>query len=76
MPQVIALALFGAGLYAGYRWFARAVGGLGPTIARAKDERQQSRQQSHAQSRGRIEKDLGALEWDPVVGVYRPAKRN
>jgi hypothetical protein len=77
LPQVIALALLGAGLYAGYRWFARAVGGLGPTIARAKDERrQQSHPQAHPQSRGRTEKDLGALEWDPVVGVYRPAKRN
>ena len=69
MPQVIALALLGAGLYAGYRWFARAAGGIGATIARAKDERRQ-------QSQGRIEKDLGALEYDATNGVYRPAKRN
>jgi hypothetical protein len=71
VPQVIALALLGAGLYAGYRWLARTVGGLGPTIAG--DARPH---QSHSQSEGRIEKDLGALEWDPAVGVYRPAKRN
>ena len=42
MPQVIALALLGAGFYAGYRWFARAAGGMGATIARAKDERRQA----------------------------------
>ena len=24
---------------------------------------------------GRIEKNLGALEYDPASGVYRPAKR-
>ena len=81
MPQVIALALLGAGLYAGYRWLARAVGGIEPTIARAKDEpRQHSPQHSprHSprHSDDRIEKDLGALEWDPAGGVYRPAKRN
>jgi len=69
VPQVIALALLGAGLYAGYRWFARAAGGIGATIARAKDERRQ-------QSQGRIEKDLGALEYDPASGVYRPGKRD
>jgi hypothetical protein len=77
VPQVIALALLGAGLYAGYRWLARAVGGIEPTIARAKDEpRQQSPRHSPRRSDDRIEKDLGALEWDPAGGVYRPAKRN
>jgi hypothetical protein len=69
VPQVIALALLGAGLYAGYRWFARAAGGIGATIARAKDAPRQ-------QSQGRIVKDLGALEYDPASGVYRPAKRD
>lgn len=69
MPQVIALALLGAGLYAGYRWVARAAGEFGATIERAKDELRQP-------SQGRIEKDLGALEFDPASGVYRPAKRN
>lgn len=69
VPQVIALALLGAGLYAGYRWFARAAGDVGAAIVRAKDERRQ-------QSQGRIEKDLGALEFDAASGVYRPAKHN
>ncbi len=69
MPQVIALALLGAGLYAGYRWFARAAGAIGDAITRAEDEGRQ-------QSQGRIEKDLGALEYDAASGVYRPAKRH
>jgi hypothetical protein len=69
VPQAIALALLGAGLYAGYRWFARAAGDFGATVARAKDELRQ-------QPQGRIEKDLGALEYDSASGVYRPAKRN
>ena len=68
MPQVIALALLGAGLYAGYRWLARAAGDIAARNERAKDPPR------HA--RGRIEKDLGALEYDPASGVYRPAKRD
>jgi len=77
VPQVIALALLGAGLYAGYRWFARAAGAIGAAITRAEDEAcQGSRQGSHQGSQGRIEKDLGALEYDATSGVYRPAKRN
>jgi hypothetical protein len=30
------------------------------------------RQEANA---GRIEKNLGALEYDPVAGVYRPARK-
>jgi hypothetical protein len=69
VPHVIALALLGAGLYAGYRWFARAAGDFGATVVGAKDELRQH-------SERRIEKDLGALEFDPASGVYRPAKRH
>ena len=69
MPQVIALALLGAGLYAGYRWFARTAGEIGAEMRRAEDELTQK-------ATGRIEKDLGALEFDPASGVYRPAKRD
>ena len=69
MPQVIALALLGAGLYAGYRWFARTAGEIGAEMRRAEDELTQK-------ATGRIEKDLGALEFDPASGVYRPAKPN
>ena len=67
MPQVIALALLGAGLYVGYLWFARTAGEIGAEMRRAEDELTQK-------ATGRIEKDLGALEFDPASGVYRPAK--
>lgn len=69
MPQVIALALLGAGLYAGYRWFARTAGDIGAEMRRTEDELAQ-------EAAGRIEKDLGALEFDPTSGVYRPTKRD
>ena len=69
MPQVIALALLGAGLYAGYRWLARTASEIAAEMRRAEDEL------GH-KARGSIEKDLGALEFDPASGVYRPAKRD
>jgi hypothetical protein len=68
MPQVIALALLGAGIYAGYRWFAGAARRLGEELQRGDEELQR-------QPAGRIEKDLGALEYDPVAGVYRPVRK-
>ena len=55
MPQVIALALLGAGLYAGYRWFTRTAREIGEGMQRADEE---LRRQEAA---GRIEKNLGAL---------------
>jgi hypothetical protein len=67
VPQVIALALLGAGLYAGYRWLARSAGEIVADIRRAEDELKQK-------ATGRIEKDLGALEYDAASGVYRPTK--
>ena len=69
MPQVIALALLGAGLYAGYRWLARAAGDIGAGMRRAEEELAQK-------APGHLEKDLGALEYDQASGVYRPAKRD
>lgn len=68
MPQVIALALLGAGVYAGYRWFTHAAREFGERMQRRDEELQQ-------QAAGRIEKNLGALEYDPVAGVYRPARK-
>jgi hypothetical protein len=69
VPQVIALALLGAGLYAGYRWLARAAGDIGAGMRSAEDELARK-------AAGRIKKDLGALEYDHASGVYRPAKRD
>jgi hypothetical protein len=69
VPQVIALALLGAGVYAGYRWFARAARALADEMRRAEEELAR-------QATGRIEKNLGALEYDPASGVYRPARKS
>jgi hypothetical protein len=68
MPQVIALALLGAGLYAGYRWFTRTTREIAAPIEGAEEELRQ-------EAASRIEKNLGALEYDPSSGVYRPAQK-
>jgi hypothetical protein len=68
MPQVIALALLGAGLYAGYRWFTRTTPEIAAPMQRAEEEFRQ-------EAASRIEKNLGALEYDPSSGVYRPAEK-
>jgi hypothetical protein len=67
MPQLVILALVGAGLYAGYRWFTRTTKEIAAEIRRTEDE---LRQRAH------VVKDLGALEYDPASGVYRPSKRS
>lgn len=70
MPQVIALVLAGAGLYAGYRWVSREIGRALAASNEAQDElRGQSVNLSHAP------RDLGPLEWDEAAGVYRPSKQ-
>ncbi|HEX7076346.1 MAG TPA: hypothetical protein VF226_20100 [Hyphomicrobiaceae bacterium] len=65
MPQVIALLLAGAGLYAGCRWVSREVR---RALATAQEAEERLRQQS-------APKDLGSLEWDAEAGVYRPSKQ-
>jgi hypothetical protein len=69
MPQFFVLALVGAGLYAGYRWFTQAAQEITADIEPAEDE---LRRRAAA---GRLEKDMGALEYDPASGVYRPKGR-
>ena len=69
MPQVIALALLGAGLYAGYRWVTRTTREIAEQMQRADEEVRQ-------EATGRIEKNLGTLEYDPASGVYRPARKS
>ena len=41
MPQVIALALLGAGLYAGYRWVTRATREIADQMQRTDEELRQ-----------------------------------
>jgi type II secretory pathway component PulJ len=68
MPQLVIFALIGAGIYAGYRWLAHTSEAITAAMRRAEDE-------SRQRASGQIEKDLGALEYDPASGVYRPVKR-
>ena len=73
MPQVIALVLAGAGLYAGYRWVSREIG-----RALAASDEAQGGLRTHAAQTAKVSgvpKDLGSLEWDEAAGVYRPSKQ-
>lgn len=68
MPQLVVVALLGAGLYAGYRWISRA--------ARQVLEEAERAQRAQAQrAEAVVIKDLGALELDPASGVYKPKQR-
>jgi type II secretory pathway component PulJ len=68
VPQLIALALVGAGLYAGYRWFASVGREVAAEVQRSQDELRRRAGMV-------VEKDLGRLEYDPNSGVYRPVDR-
>jgi hypothetical protein len=69
MPQLIVIALIGAGFYAAYRWMRQASDAITAELNRAEDEHRRRA------AGGRVEKDLGRLEYDPATGVYRPQKR-
>jgi hypothetical protein len=62
------LALVGAGIYAGYRWLWRPARMIAAEVRRAEDRIQRAAARS-------LEKDMGALEYDPISGVYRPVRR-
>jgi hypothetical protein len=68
VPQLIVLALVGAGIYAGYRWIWRPARMIAAQVRRAEEDLR--RAAGHAS-----EKDMGRLEYDPVSGVYRPVRR-
>ncbi|MFA5948933.1 MAG: hypothetical protein WC807_01475 [Hyphomicrobium sp.] len=69
MPQVVAIMIAGAGLYAGFKWVSRLV-------SQAKDAaRNMEEQAERARTAARGPKDLGALEYDQETGVYRPRVR-
>lgn len=67
MLHVVGLVLLGAGMYAGYRAVVRVAGRMREELERAEDE---------ARRPAAVEKDLGALEYDPANGVYRPRPRH
>ena len=65
MPQLIALAIVGAGVWAGLRWLkqsARVANGL----KRNKDEQTVRNWDT--------ENSLPTLKLDPETGIYRPSK--
>lgn len=67
MPQLIALALIGAGAVAGYRWFSRQMEAAREAAARAEAE-----VRGAAAATSGAPKDLGRLELDAATGVYKP----
>jgi len=70
VPQLVVLAMVGAGLYVGYRWLSRSAREIAAEVRRAEDELR-----ARAPG-GAIEKDMGRLEYDPASGVYRPTRRS
>lgn len=69
MPQVFALLIAGAGIYAGLKWISRAMADAQQTAARLKEAKLR---EAMARREGGATKDLGTLEYDPATGVYRP----
>lgn len=61
MPQLIALTVLGAGLWAGYRWYRRQVKQVADEL-RAAEEALRKREESA----------IPTLQQDPDTGVYRP----
>jgi hypothetical protein len=68
VPQLMVLALVGAAIYAGYRWLWRPARMIAAEVRRAEEEMRRAAARS-------LEKDMGALEYDPISGVYRPVRR-
>jgi hypothetical protein len=68
VPQFFILAFVGAGLYVGYRWYSQATQEITADIKRTEDELRRRA------AGGILEKDMGALEYDPVDCVYRPKR--
>ena len=66
MPQLMMLALVGAGIYAAYRWLWRPARMIVAEVRRAEDEIRRA---------AAPVKDMGPLEYDPISGVNRPARR-
>lgn len=68
MPQLVAIAVIGAGLVAGYKWAAKKL-----EEARIAAERAEAELRRRA-SQSAEPKDLGMLELDPASGEYRPRR--
>lgn len=66
MPQLVVLALAGAGLLAGYKWLSKKI--------EAQMNAEPVRETAEASAPG-APKEMGALEWDGEAKVYRPVKQ-
>ena len=74
MPQLFAFALVGAACYTGYRLLQRLGTQMSAELDRAQQELRRRAAETHAAANGTSdEKNLGALEYDPKSGVYKPA---
>lgn len=69
MPQLIALAVLGAGALAGYRWVAKQV-----NAAKHAADAAEAKLRQAADQHANIPRDLGQLEWDEVSQVYKPRR--
>ena len=67
MPQLVVVAIAGAGLIAGYKWLSKKL-----------DEQMKAapiRERADA-SASSGPREMGALEWDSEAQVYRPVRRS
>jgi hypothetical protein len=69
LPQLIALAVLGAGALAGYRWVVKQVSAAKDAADAAEAQLRQA-----AGQRADTPRDLGQLEWDEVSQVYKPRR--
>lgn len=67
MPQLLFLAAVGAGAYAGFRFLKSVAAGVATRMEEATVEVRERAKATDA-------RDLGALEYDPQSGVYRPRR--
>jgi hypothetical protein len=69
MPHLVLLAAIGAGAYAGFRWLKRTAEQIQADMKAAEVEVRERTGAARA-------KDLGALEYDPTTGQYKPTRRD
>jgi hypothetical protein len=72
MPPLVIAVLLGAGAYVGYR-AARRI--YERTLGEPMPSPEDSNESVSSANKGGA-KDLGALEFDPSSGAYRPVKRD
>jgi hypothetical protein len=69
MPQLIVLAVAGAGLLAGYKWLSRKL------ADQAEAERVRAQAEAVASGEADAPKEMGSLVWDAESKAYRPGQQ-